>query len=1036
MLSKFFIDRPIFASVLAIVMVIAGGLSAYVISVEQYPEIAPPTVSVDAVYPGANAQTVAETVAAPIEQEVNGVEGMIYMSSVSADDGTYALTVSFELGTDIDIAAVQTQNRVSAAEAKLPSEVRAQGITTKKKSPSLLMVLAPYAPGGEYDNLFLSNYVNIYMKDAISRTNGVGDVFIFGVQDFSMRVWLDPLVLAARGLTTLDVIDAIQAQNVQVAAGRIGAEPIDDPAGFQFTVSTQGRLSTPEEFGAIVVKVGEDQRTVRLSDVARIERGAASYDMVAGYNGARNPLIGIYQLPGTNALAVAETIKHTVQDLSEDFPDGMECPVVYDSTIFVSASIKEVITTLVIASLLVFATVFVFLQDWRATLVPGVAIPVSIIGTFAILLALGYSMNMLTLFGLVLAIGIVVDDAIVVVENTARLIDEEGLDPKSAAKKSMMEITGPVIATSLVLLAVFVPTTVLPGITGQLYRQFGVTLSVATLLSSVNALTLSPALCALLLRKTPEKRNILFRALNVGIDGTRRVYSGTVRILLRVAILGVLAFALVVAGVVWSFKAVPGGFLPNEDQAYMFVNISAPDAAKLGRTIKVMEEVQEIVANTEGVESYVSIGGFSILTGAAQSNSATLIVVLDPWELRPDRPDTVIAAEMSRKFYAITEATVFPFLPPPIQGLGSAGGFDMRIQDRGSAGSVLLQSVANDIVAAASETGKIVSPYNSFSAETPQIFVDINRDRAQRLGIALPTIFDTLQTNLGSAYVNDFNLFGRTFQVRAQAESEFRMSQQDLLDLKVRNAEGSEVPISTLATVRETAGPAVVYRYNLFSAATITGSGAPGVSSGQALSEMQQIADQTLPPGFGFEWTSLAYQQIASGNLAPLVFALAIVFVYFFLAAQYESWSVPLTIMATIPIGVLGAMLATLARGMDNNVYTQIGLVLLVALVCKNAILIVEFAEQLRKQGKPLREATLEASSLRYRPILMTALSFVLGTAPLLIASGAGASSRLAIGTAVFGGMVLATFVGIFFIPVMYLIVRTVFKGKRIEAAA
>lgn len=1036
MLSKFFIDRPIFASVLAIVMVIAGGLSAYVISVEQYPEIAPPTVSVDAVYPGANAQTVAETVAAPIEQEVNGVEGMIYMSSVSADDGTYALTVSFELGTDIDIAAVQTQNRVSAAEAKLPSEVRAQGITTKKKSPSLLMVLAPYAPGGEYDNLFLSNYVNIYMKDAISRTSGVGDVFIFGVQDFSMRVWLDPLLLAARGLTTLDVIDAIQAQNVQVAAGRIGAEPIDDPAGFQFTVSTKGRLSSPEEFGQIVVKVGEDQRTVRLSDIARIELGAASYDMVAGYNGARNPLIGIYQLPGTNALEVAENIKQTIEDLSADFPEGMECPVVYDSTIFVSASIKEVITTLVIASLLVFATVFVFLQDWRATLVPGVAIPVSIIGTFAILLAMGYSMNMLTLFGLVLAIGIVVDDAIVVVENTARLIDEEGLDARSAAKRSMVEITGPVIATSLVLLAVFVPTTVLPGITGQLYRQFGVTLSVATLLSSVNALTLSPALCALLLRKTPEKRNILFRGLNLGIDGTRRVYAGTVRILLRVAVLGVLAFALVVAGVVWSFKAVPGGFLPNEDQAYMFVNISTPDAAKLGRTIKVMEEVQEIVANTEGVESYVSIGGFSILTGAAQSNSATLIVVLDPWELRPDRPDAVIAAEMARKFYGITEATVFPFLPPPIQGLGSAGGFDMRVQDRGSAGPVLLQSVANDIATAAGETGRIVSPYNSFSAETPQLFVDINRDRAQRLGIPLPTIFSTLQTNLGSAYVNDFNLFGRTFQVRAQAESDFRMSQQDLLDLKVRNASGSEVPISTLATVRETAGPAVVYRYNLFPAATITGSGAPGVSSGEALSEMQRIADQTLPPGFGFEWTSLSYQQIASGNLAPLVFALAIVFVYFFLAAQYESWSVPLTIMATIPIGVLGAMLATLVRGMDNNVYTQIGLVLLVALVCKNAILIVEFAEQLRKSGKPLREATLEASSLRYRPILMTALSFVLGTAPLLIASGAGASSRLAIGTAVFGGMVLATVVGIFFIPVMYLIIRTVFKGKRAEAVA
>lgn len=1036
MISKFCIDRPIFAAVVAIVMVLAGALSTFVLPVEQYPEVAPPTVRVTAVYPGADAKTVAETVAAPIEQQVNGVEDMIYMSSISADDGSYTLTVTLRSGADVDMASVRVQNRVTAAEPRLPEPVRAQGVTTSKQSTSLLMVIAPHSPDGRFDQLYLSNYARIFMVDRLARVPGVGSVTIFGAQDYAMRVWLDPERLAARDLTTAEAIAAMREQNVQVAAGKIGQRPTADDSGFQLTITTQGRLRTAEEFGEIILRVDEQQREIRLRDVARLELGSQSYDSFGRFNGMEAPVIGIYQLPGSNALEVSQGVRGALQELSADYPEGFQAPVFYDFTEFVGASIREVVITLVIASILVFLTVFVFLQDFRATLIPGAAIPVSIIGTLAVLLALGYSMNMLTLFGLVLAIGIVVDDAIVVVENTSRLVEEEGLGSKTAAKRSMQEITGPVIATTLVLLAVFVPTAVLPGITGELYRQFGVTLSVATVLSSVNALTLSPALCGVLLRKRTRRPFIAFRAFNAGMDKLTAVYGWTVAKALRLSFLALIAFAGMVVAVVFLVRTTPTGFIPLEDQKYFFVNLSLPPAAKVARTDEVLKKVEAELQETPGVAGVVSIGGFSLLTNAAESNSGTCVVILDPWEDRETAELRIegILADLTPRLMAIPEAFIFPFRPPSIQGLGAAGGFEIQIQDRAGLGLDVLEDVSGDVIARANQTGRLQNVFTGYSARTPQLFLDLDRTKAQELGVSLNTIFTTLSGNMGSAYVNDFNAFGRTYQVRVQSEPAFRQDPGDVLLLKVRNRDGATLPLSSVANLRETVGPATIYRYNLYPSARISADPAPGVSTGQAMAEMEALTSATLPAGFGYEWTGTAYQQKESGNLAPIVFALAIVFVYLFLAAQYESWILPVTIMATIPIGILGALMATVLRGMDNNVYTQIGLVLLVALVCKNAILVVEFAEQVRKgdgttPGKPVPEATVEASKLRLRPILMTALSFVLGTAPLLIASGAGANSRQAIGTAVFGGMVLATAVGVLFIPVLYGMIRRIFTG-------
>jgi len=1037
-ISKAFIDRPIFACVVAIVMVLAGALSVTQLAVEQFPQVTPPTVEVTASYPGADARTVAETIAAPLEQQVNGVDGMLYMSSVSSDDGSYRLTVTFELGTDIDLAAVRVQNRLTVASARLPPQVREQGVSTSKQSPSLLMVVAPHSPEERYDQLYLSNYARIFMVDRLARVPGVGSVTIFGAQDYAMRVWLDPERLAARDLTTEEVIESLREQSIEVAAGKIGQEPIEDDSGFQLTVTTQGRLSTPEEFGDVILRVGEEQRTVRLRDVARLEIGSQSYGTLGRYNRLPAPVIGIYQLPGSNALDVSNGVREALDELSATYPEGFQAPIFYDFTGFVRASITEVLITLVIASLLVFITVYVFLQDLRATLIPGVAIPVSIIGTLAVLYAFGYGLNMLTLFGLVLAIGIVVDDAIVVVENTARIMRDKGLSARDAARQSMDEITGPIIATTLVLLAVFVPTAVLPGITGQLYRQFGVTLSVATVLSSINALTLSPALCGVLLRRAPEKPFVLFRLLNAMLHHGTNAYAWTVNKALRFAVLTIPAFLVMFVGVIVLLRATPTGFIPLEDQKYFFVNVSLPAAAKVGRTDAVLSKVEDALFETPGVDGVVTVGGLSLLTNAIEPNSGTCVVILEPWDERttPETQIDAILGALMGKFAQIPEAIIFPFRPPSIQGLGRSGGFDIQIQDRNAQGYDLLEDVTGDVIAGAMESGRIAQPFTSFSARTPQLFLDIDRTRAQRLGIEMETIFDTLEANLGSAYVNDFTRFGRVYQVRVQGDSEFRSTPDDVLRLKVRDAQGEAIPLDSIASIEPSVGPATVFRYNLYSAASISGAATVGTSSGEALNVMESIAETRLPRGFAYEWTGTAYQQRRAGNIAPIVFAMSIIFVYLFLAAQYESWIVPVTIMATIPIGVLGALAATALRMMDNNVYTQIGLVLLVALVCKNAILIVEYAEELGRQGKGVIDATIDAARLRFRPILMTALSFVFGTAPLLFASGAGANGRVAIGTAVFGGMVLATTFGVVLIPALYGIVRRVIRQKPAKPAS
>ncbi|MEO0511737.1 MAG: multidrug efflux RND transporter permease subunit [Planctomycetota bacterium] len=1026
MISRFFIDRPVFAAVVAIVMVLAGALSTTRLAIEQFPEVTPPSVTVSASYPGADAKTVSDTVGAPIEQEVNGVDGMLYMSSISSDDGSYSLTVTFELGTDIDLAAVRVQNRLSVAEPRLPGPVRSQGLSTSKQSPSLLMVIAPHSPDERYDQLYLSNYARIYMIDRLKRVPGVGQVSIFGAKDYSMRIWLDPDRLAARDLTTTEVIAALRAQNAEVAAGKIGQEPIADDTGFQLTLTTQGRLENPEQFEDVILRVGQDQQEVRVGDLARVQLGSQSYASFGRYNGLSAPVLGVYQLPGSNGLDVAAGVRDALDELSEDYPEGFEAPVFYDFSDFVRSSIEEVTVTLLVAALLVFLTVFVFLQNFRSTIIPGVAIPVSIVGTLAVLLALGYGLNMLTLFGLVLAIGIVVDDAIVVVENTARIIREEGLDPKEAARKSMREITGPVVATTLVLLAVFVPTAVLPGITGQMYRQFGVTLSVATILSSINALTLSPALCGLLLRKEEGHPAAPFRLFNTVLGAGTDAYVWVVRKALRFTVLSGVAFVAVTIGVAGLLKITPTGFIPIEDQRYFFVNVQLPPAAKVARTDAVLRRVEDEVRQTPGVAGVVTVGGLSLLTNAAESNGGTCVVILDDWSDRrsPELQIESILDDLSARLEQITEATIFPFRPPAIQGLGRSGGFEIQIQDRASVGLDVLEQVTGDIIADAEASGTISDAFTSFSASTPQLYLDIDRVKAQRLGIPLETAFQTLSGNLGSEYVNDFNLFGRVYQVTVQADPEFRREPADALRLEVRNNDGRAVPFSSFATLDETVGPATAYRYNLFSSASINGGAAPGVSTGQAIAEMERLVRARLPEGFGFEWTGIAYQQKNAGNLAPIVFAMSIVFVYLFLAAQYESWVLPMSIMATIPVGILGALAATLLRGMDNNVYTQIGLVLLVALVCKNAILIVEFAEQLRKEGRGLIDATTTAARLRFRPILMTALSFVLGTAPLLIAAGAGANGRQAIGTAVFGGMALSTAFGILLIPTLYGLIR------------
>ena len=1036
MFSKFFIEHPIFASVISIVIVIAGLVSVGLLPISQYPEITPPTVEVKASYPGANAAVVAETVAAPIEQEVIGVENMIYMSSVSASDGSYTLTVTFEVGTDLDMASILVQNRVTLAEPKLPEEVKRQGVNTKKKSPNIILIASLSSPDDRYDELYMSNYATLRIRDTLSRIPGVGDIGIYPESDYSMRIWLDPTRLKSRSLTTTEVVASIREQNVQVAAGQIGQPPVPDGQNFQYAVNVLGRLTDVEQFEEIIIKTGEGGRITRLKDVARIDLGGKTYDITSRLNGSQSASIAVYQLPGSNALDVSSRVRAAMEEMSAYFPEGLEYSIPYDTTMFVDASIKQVYVTLVEAVLLVFLVLFLFLQDWRATLIPAVTIPVSLVGTLAVMLAMGFSINMLTLFGLVLAIGIVVDDAIVVVEATVTHM-EQGLDSRAAAIKAMSEVSGPIVATTLVLLAVFIPAAFLPGITGELYRQFALTIAVATVFSSINALTLSPALAALVLRLPPENKHAFFRGFDKlfskAENGYTNVVKGAVR---RTALMLLLALGLV-GFTGWQFVSLPTGFMPVEDQGYMLVHVQLPDAASQERTNEVLDKIDAILKQTNGVADWVIFGGFNMIDGTASSNTAIVFVTLAPWEERTEpalRQEAILAGLQGQFFMQIPESIVFAFLPPAISGLGVAGGFQIQIEDRGGIGLDELNTMAREIIQDGNAQSGLTGLNTTFRIEVPQLFAEVNRTKAKTLGIPLDEVFGTLQTYLGSAYINDFNKFGRTWQVMAQADHQFRTRPDDIRNLDVRNASGNMVPLGTLVAVEETVGPQTILRYNLYPTASITGEAAPGFSSGQALELMEQLAVQKLPASMGFEWTGMSFQEKKVGSEAILVFALAIILVFLVLSAQYESWSSPAAVIMVVPLAVLGTVLAVMLKGADNNVYTQIGITLLIGLASKNAILIVEFAMAEREKGKSLLDAAVDAAKLRFRPILMTSIASIAGFMPLVVASGAGAASQQAIGLAVVGGMVAATVMSLTFTPAFYVVMKQLGEKREVQA--
>jgi len=1031
-MSRFFIYRPIFASVISIVIVIAGLVSFRALPVAKFPPISPPTVKVQAVYPGGSARTIAETVATPIEQEVNGVEGMIYMSSTSASDGSYTLTVTFALGTDMDIASVLVQNRVAIAEPKLPSEVRAQGITTKKQSTQILQFLALTSPEGSYDGLFLSNY-SLVIKDELSRLEGVGEVQLFGAGDYSMRLWLDPDKLKQRGLTTEDVVQAVQEQNVQVAAGQIGAQPAPEGTAFQLSINTQGRLVDQEEFENIIVATGAGGRLLRVKDVARVELGGKDYTLDSKFNSVPSSSLAIYQLPEANALTTATLVREKMQELSRasSWPAGLHYAIPFDTTLFVEASIREVYNTLFVAAGLVILVIFLFLQDWRATIVPVVAIPVSLIGTFAVMHGIGFSINMLSLFGVILAIGIVVDDAIVVVENTTRHL-ADGLSPKDAAVKAMSEITGPVIATTLVLLAVFVPSAFMGGITGELFRQFALTISAAVLISTINALTLSPALCGIVLRPPKESAFVGFRLFNRIFDSTTRGYTGVIRRCVRLVFVVLLVYLGLVATTGLTLSQLPTGFVPAEDQGYLFVNVQLPDAASAQRTVEVMDDLDAIYQEIPGVADTLSIAGYSLLGGHAGSNLGFSIVILKPWEERTAREESLeaIMASLQQRFHSVPEAIVFAFVPPPIDGLGASGGFQMELLDQGGVGYEQLQTTAEDLVQAGRGQSGLTSLNTSFRANVPQLFADVNRVKAKTMNVPLSSVFSTLQAYLGSAYVNDFTYNNRSYQVRVQAEAQYRSSAEDIVNLDVRDATGQMVPLGALVDVREDLGPSVVRRYNLYPSASINGSAAPGFSSGEALELMEQMATSRISADFGYQWTGMSYQEKVAAGGQTVILLLAVVFVFLVLAAQYESWTSPAAVIAVVPLAALGVVLALVMRGADNNTYTQIGIVLLVALASKNAILIVEFASAERRRGISIGEAAVNAARLRFRAILMTAFSSILGFLPLLFATGAGAASRQAVGNAVVGGMIAATFFSLLFVPTFFVVFQKIAEWR------
>ena len=1043
-LSNFFVRRPVFAAVLSILIVVAGSLALVKLPVSEYPEVVPPTVVVRANYPGANPDVIARTVATPLEQEITGVEGMLYLDSQATADGNLTLTVTFALGTDLDQAQVNVQNRVARATPRLPQEVQALGVTTEKSSPNLSMVVHLTSPDGRYDQLWLSNFARLNLQDDIARLDGVGDVQLFGAGEYAMRVWLDPDAVAARGLSADDVISALRAQNQQVAAGSLGAQPSADHSQFQQLLNVKGRLETPEEFRNIVIRVDDNGRITRLGDVARVELGADQYALRAQLDGFDAVAMPIFQRPGSNAIALSDAVRTYMAEAQQRFPDGVSYDIVYDPTVFVRGSIEAVVHTLVEAIMLVVVVVVLFLQTWRASLIPLIAVPVSLIGTFAVMQLLGVSINTLSLFGLVLAIGIVVDDAIVVVENVERNI-ELGHSPYEATRIAMSEVTGPIIAIALVLTAVFVPTAFISGLSGQFYQQFALTITISTLISAFNSLTLSPALAALLLKPhdAPPDRltriintvfgSWLFSPFNRVFSALSRGYTGLIKRLLRFGIVvGVVYLGLLLL-TVKVFDAVPGGFIPSQDKQYLVAMAQLPDAASLERTSEVIDEVQSIALDTPGVTHTVAFPGLSVNGFVNASNSGIVFTTLDSFEERqsPELSANAIAAELNARFSTIDEAFVAVFPPPPILGLGTTGGFKLQLEDRGNQGFEGLFNAVQQVVDASQQDPRLTSVYSSFRIQVPQFDIDVDREQAMLMRVPLDKVFDTLQVYMGSLYVNDINRFGRTYQVRAQADAAWRLDPESIRQLKVASTDGRMIPLGSFVSITPTTGPDRVMHYNTFVSADINGSPAPGVSSDQAKQAIEEILAAQLPEGIDYEWTEVTYQQELAGNTMVYIFPLVVLLVFLVLAAQYESWSLPFSIILIVPMTLLSAMAGVWLSQGDNNIFTRIGLIVLVALACKNAILLVEFARERQKSGESRVQAVLTACRLRLRPILMTSVAFSAGVIPLMLATGAGSEMRQAMGVAVFYGMIGVTVFGLLLTPLFYVGVRRLVERRR-----
>ncbi|WP_440874324.1 efflux RND transporter permease subunit [Thalassotalea sp. PLHSN55] len=1034
MISKTFIERPKFAFVISIVITLAGLIAMLLLPVNMYPEITPPQVQITAVYPGASAQVVEESVIRPIEEQINGVEDMMYIESSASNNGAATITVYFKVGTDSDMAQVNVQNRVSLANSSLPTEVTRQGVVVKKQSSSMLLGVNLFSEQESIDQLFLSNYATNYLVDPISRIKGVASATVMGEMTYSMRAWLRPDRMSSLNVTVAEVQQALQEQNMIVAAGKLGASPAQPNQQFEYSIQARGRLKTAEEFGQTIIRARKNGNFVRLSDVARLELGAADYSTQARLNGNQTAFLVVYQLPDANATEVARLVKEEMEVLASRFPDGLEYVIPYDTTEFIYRSIEEVKVTLFQAVGLVILVVFLFLQNWRATIIPSLAIPVSLVGTFAFMILMGYSINTITLFGLVLAIGIVVDDAIIVIENVERILKEEKLPIKEAVTKAMEQVSGPIIATTLVLLAVFVPVAFMPGITGELYKQFSVTISFAVLISSLNALTLSPALCSVLLSEKNMKPIKWLSPFERGITKLTGGYTNSVQFLLkRVGRVGLLV-VVIFAATGWLSSNVPTAFVPGEDQGYLFVDVQLPDAASANRTEAVMEKITPLILDDPAVTDLITVSGFSLLGGAG-SNNALAIIMLKDWEERTTDELGLrqVIGRLMGQLWSLPDAQIMVFNPPPIPGLGNSAGFEYKLQDSEGRDPAVLAQVMNGLIFEANQRPELSQVFSTFRASVPQYFLDVDRNKAKAQGVALSDIFATLQAQLGSMYINDFSQFGRTYRVTIQAESEFRKDPSDLRHYFVKNADGDMVPLTTLAKLEPILGPTTINHFNLYRSASITGQGAAGYSSGQAIAVMEELSQQ-LPQGYIFEWSGQSKQELEAGNLAPILFGLAIIFVYLFLVAQYESWSIPFSVIAAVPLAIFGAMLALYTVGMANNIYAQVGLVLLIGLSTKTAILIVEFAMEQRAAGATIFEAALNAAKMRFRAVLMTALSFVLGVLPLVFATGAGAGSRVSLGLTVLAGMLAATIFGTILVPYFYMIVQSM--REKIKGAA